>query len=206
MISPRGLTVAIKELINSNKLSILLILGGLVLIGLGLIYPKLENYLQIQPQPKFTKASLVVDIGGAVQNPGVYELSSEDKNKEFRVQDVIDEAGGFITEADLDWVSKNINLATVLEDGMKVYIPKIGEQKAVSASLENSSSSVLGVTNLVSLNTATEAELDKLPSVGPVTAAKIIASRPYGSINELVDKKIVPKATFEKIKSMIKTQ
>ena len=127
-----------------------------------------------------------MDVGGAVVKPGVYEITTEG-DKEIRVEDVLQEAGGFHSEADLDWVSKNINLATAVEDGMKVYIPKKGETKESNpnqnASLENSSTKVLGVTSLLNINTATEAELDFLPSVGKVTAGKIISGRPYTNIN-----------------------
>lgn len=193
------------DFLQQNKLSILLIVGGLVLISLGFLYPKLEANFQIQPTVKFEKAPLVVDIGGAVQSPGVYEIDTGEAR--VRVEDVISQAGGFHEEADLDWISKNINLATEVEDGMKIYIPKRGEAAAESLknpSLENSSNKVLGVTNLININSATEAELDNLPAVGKVTAGKIVSGRPYTNINELKERKIVPNSTFEKIKNLVK--
>jgi len=55
----------------------------------------------------------------------------------------------------------------------------------------------------VSINTGTESQLDSLPGVGPVTAAKIIASRPYQTLEEVVSKKAVGAALFEKIKNDI---
>lgn len=138
---------------------------------------------------------IAVDVEGAVEKPGVYRLSSDS-----RVQDALIFAGGLSGSADREIVAKNINLATKLTDGMKVYIPFQGEGTVIL------DVGVLTGGKIVNINLASEAELDGLPGIGKTTADKIISNRPYESIEALVEKKIVGQKVFGQIKDKIVAQ
>lgn len=127
-----------------------------------------------------------VEASGAVEKPGVYDMPYDS-----RVKDVLISAGGLVSKADRNYISKNINLAQRVVDGGKIYFPFEGE----------SGQKVVG--SLININLATEAQLDSLPGIGLATASKIVAGRPYQSISELVSKKIISNSVFQKIKDKI---
>lgn len=133
--------------------------------------------------------SIFIDIEGAVVRPGLYKLPADS-----RIQDGLVVAGGLSATADREHISKNVNLATKLVDGTKIYIPFVGEAVGGTA-----------VPNgLININFASESQLkDGLLGVGPATAQKIIAGRPYGSVDELLTKKIVGSKVFDQIKDKV---
>src|SRR3989338_1061661 len=186
------------EILDKFKIPIGLSLVGIILITGGLL---LGSKKDMSPKEDFPKESLVssqitVDVSGAVVNPGVYKLEAES-----RVEDAIKAAGGLAEQASGEYVSKSLNLAQKISDGVKIYIPYQGEKISGQASV----GIVAGVKSDsgVNINSSTQAELEALPGIGPVTASKIISGRPYGKVSDLLDQKIVPKATFEKIKDSL---
>jgi competence protein ComEA len=106
-----------------------------------------------------------------------------------RVQDVADAAGGFTGDADLS----AINLARRVRDGEIVLIASLSQSLATPGDpvRPDDVGSASGAANQkININTATVAELDVLPGIGEVTAARIIAFReehgPYRSVDDLV--------------------
>lgn len=195
-------------LVRANLLISALFSLGLICLTIGLIQyfaPKPESIIfESQGEVKSAEAkveltSLFVDVSGEVENPGLYEFKSE-----ARVQDALDKAGGLSEGADFEYVSKNLNLASKLGDGMKIYIPKAGETDANLVTTSSGLSQDSNTANsIISINNASVTQLESLPGVGPVTANKIIASRPYSSLDELVSKKAIGQSLFAKIKDAI---
>lgn len=142
---------------------------------------------------------VVVDVAGAVVKPGVYRLPTGS-----RVGDAIAAAGGFSPRVAAAAVDRGLNLAAVLQDGERIVVPSrdVPDPGAASGQPGPGASA-----SLIDLNTATQAELESLPGIGPVTAGKIIEARaeaPFRTIDELRDRKLVGPATFEKIRELIR--
>jgi competence protein ComEA len=140
---------------------------------------------------------LVVDVGGAVSKPGLYRLPAGS-----RIADAIAAAGGFGPAIDAE-AAAALNLAAPLQDGTKVQVP----QRGVGARGQTATTGAPGQPpGLVNLNTATQAELENLPGIGPVTAKKIIDARtemPFRSPDDLTARKVVGSSTFEKIQQLV---
>jgi len=140
---------------------------------------------------------ILVDVEGAVVKPGLYKLPLNS-----RIQDGLVAAGGMSALANREYVAKNLNLAIKLTDGGKIYIPSVGESVG-SSSVLSGFSQTGGGGDLVNINSSSQAQLEALPGIGPVTAAKIIGGRPYGLVDDLLSKKIVGSKVFDKIKDKI---
>ncbi|MEO8625111.1 MAG: ComEA family DNA-binding protein [Candidatus Limnocylindrales bacterium] len=141
-------------------------------------------------------AGLVVDVEGAVVDPGVHQVLAGS-----RVADAIAAAGGYSTEVDIAAAAGALNLAEPLTDGQKVHVPARGE---VAVLPDNVTPAPGGTTTgPVDINHASADELDTLPGIGPVTAAKIIAARPFATIDELDTRDVVGPSTLDKIRDLI---
>ena len=148
--------------------------------------------------PASSSRLLVVEVSGAVARPGVFRLPSGS-----RVADAIDAAGGYGPRVDVRAADRALNLAAPLQDGQKVHVPDRDEGAAAPPAGGGSRGPKTPSGGTVDVNRATPAELDALPGVGPATAAKIIAGRPYASLDELVSRKAVSAATLEKIRGLV---
>lgn len=187
-------------------LGVLLVVGGLVLKN----KPEggnsnVEVLEDDRPGSEEVSLKLVVDVAGAVNNPGVYSLEFNS-----RVEDAIVAAGNLSADADINWVDKNLNKASKLVDGQKLYIPQIKQTNVLSATNiagdENVAQSYSSSdSNLVNINTATLSELEGLPGIGQVYGKNIIDNRPYSDPSELLSKKVLKESTFEKIKDKVTT-
>ena len=146
------------------------------------------------PTPTATTPSIVVvDVVGAVARPGVVRLPAGS-----RVLDALLAAGGMTGDADLFAVNK----AALLRDGMRIYVPRPGEQVPAGS---------LGTPaeTKVDINRATESELDALHGVGPSIAAKIVRSRearPFARVEELQTRGLVTPKVFADIKDLVTTR
>lgn len=198
--------------VRANFLILALFSVGLIFLGIGVIqligsnktqieFEKGEGVVDSASSPQ--TGSIKVDVSGQVEKPGVYELPAG-----ARIQDALIAAGGLGQGADREYVEKAINLAQKVGDGAKIYIPRKDEKISASqiySGGNQTGGSVIGIASdgLISINNASASELDRLPGIGPVTAGKIIDGRPYGSIQELLEGKVVGQATYEKIKDQI---
>jgi competence protein ComEA len=145
---------------------------------------------------------LIVDVQGAVLRPGLQRLPDG-----ARVGDAIAAAGGYGPQLDIRAAAERLNLAERLSDGSKIYVPTRGDPTPPAAAPLTPAGGASGTTaGLIDVNTAGQAQLETLPGIGPVTAGKIIAAReeqPFTSIDELLGRKVVGPATFEKIKPLV---
>jgi competence protein ComEA len=146
-------------------------------------------------------ATIVVDVEGAVAQPGVRELPGGS-----RIADAIAAAGGYGPDVDLDATAATINLAQPLSDGEQVVIPRIGAKASVlpaPSAISGGEGSNGG--GLVNLNTATPEELEALPGIGAVTVQKIVAARqerPFASLDDAVTRGVIHRGQLEDIQGV----
>lgn len=137
---------------------------------------------------------VVVHVAGAVVTAGVYELPAGS-----RVVDAVQAAGGAVADAQPD----ALNLAALLVDGERVYVPKLGEVVPLVSTAVGDTTPA----GPLDLNTATAEQLDDLPGVGPATAAAIVSHRdsngPFSSVDELADVRGIGPAKLAAIRELV---
>ena len=147
-----------------------------------------------------TAAKLVVHVAGAVVRPGVVEIPPGS-----RVIDAIDAAGGATRDADV----AQLSLATKAVDGARVYVPKRGEQVPVPNDGATGTGTATGAepTGPINLNTASQAQLETLPGIGPSLAKEIIATRErlgaFASVDDLRRVHGIGDRRFEQLQPLV---
>lgn len=148
-----------------------------------------ENTVEFEEVKK-----IKVYITGEVNKPGVFEL-----DKDSRVEDAINSAGGLTNLANI----KNINLALIIEDGQKIYIPNINDNDIIDYySVEETSKN-----SKININKATISQLQNIPGVGPSLAEKIFNYRKengeFKNIEDLKKVNGIGEKKFESLKEFI---
>ena len=217
-----------------NKKIIIIILIIIIIVGTT-IYEKIikdRNLIEINEDIDITNTNeentteeqnttnsesnskIIIYITGQVRKEGVYEL---DENS--RITDAIEIAGGLTEEANIE----NINLAEVLEDGTKIYIPNKKENNkqteninliqkntgnTTEISKKNNTENKQNQNTKININTATQIELETLPGIGPSTALKIVNYRKdngkFKNIEDIKNVSGIGDSKFNNIKNLIK--
>ena len=173
--------------------------------------------LDLSPTP--TPGTIRVEISGGVSQPGVITLPEAS-----RLIDAISAVGGWGERVDPLRVELCLNLAAPIEDGSAVRIPTRDDRlllgltgvecgplyssaaEVASAGLSGGSGSGTATGGKIDLNHASAEELDTLPGIGPVTAAKIIAARkekPFLIVDDLRDRKIISEGVLQEIRALV---
>lgn len=159
-----------------------------------------EDFLE---QETLESERLVVYICGAVNQPGVYELSADS-----RLYEAVTLAGGFSPEADAAYH----NLARNLSDGERIYILSTAETKLLTtgqqvAGEEGKQEDSSGSETKINLNTATAEQLTSLPGIGEAKALAILEYRKnaggFANTEEIMNVSGIGEAMYEKIKDKI---
>lgn len=170
------------------------------------------------PQDLITGTEIRVEVSGAVRIPGVYALPAGS-----RLIDAITAAGGWGERIDPLRIEICLNLAAPLTDGSAIRIPSrddrfmLGVQGILCGTLYAApgdiaaadvagSVAVTATGGKVDLNTATAEQLDTLPGIGPVTAAKIIAARneaPFLIVDDLRTRGIISDRVLQQIRPLV---
>lgn len=140
---------------------------------------------------------IYIDISGSVEKPGLYEALYG-----IRLKQAIVLAGGLTDTADTDFFNRSFNLARIVKDQEKIYVPSVREV-ATGYDINSRTGTAANGNKLININIGGKNELDGLPGIGEVTVQKIIDGRPFEALEELIDRKIVNKTTYENIKDLI---
>jgi comEA protein len=147
-----------------------------------------------------TRPPVLVHVAGAVARPGLVEVPAG-----ARVADALAAAGGGLPEADLD----RLNLAAKVADGQRIPVARVGEPAPVGPVGDGGAGGgdPGGATGPIDLNSATEAQLDTLPGIGPTLAGAIIRERErrggFTSVDQLQDVRGIGEKRFADLRPLV---
>lgn len=155
------------------------------------------NGTNLEQSTEIEKASIVVEIKGEVVKPDVYKLKAGSI-----IKDLIDTAGGLTKDADIS----NINRAKELQNHELIVISNVNNKDVSQGTVSQLVNTVDD--GLISINTASESELQEIPGVGEVKAKGIISYREanggFKALEEMMNIDGIGEKTFEKMKDKIK--
>ena len=221
--------IRINDFNKKNKILLIVIVAIVAIISYYFIFDRKEEWLNNQEQNLEIKEeiktndqiennsneqqlekneNIIVHVSGAVNKEGIVELKNNS-----RIIDAIDKAGGLKDEADIT----NINLAYIIEDGMKIHIPSKEEKESTIIVESNIDSGTVEQSNeiksnnnkklKININTATKTDLETLPGIGESTALKIIEYRKkkgkFKLIEDIKQVNGIGENIFNKIKELI---
>jgi competence protein ComEA len=146
---------------------------------------------------------IFVHVLGAVRQPGLFELHDG-----ARVMDAVAAAGGLTESAD----PAGVNLARIVGDGEQLYVPRLGEAQPGAPPGSPPNGGAAGGAGApvgpLDLNTATVADLDTLPRIGPALAQRIIdyreANGRFRSVDDLRSVTGIGEKTFDGLKDLVR--
>ena len=167
------------------------------------LVPPPARHRSTRATPTTTVPPVLVHVAGAVVRPGLVRVTSG-----ARVADAIAAAGGAAPDADLD----RLNLAAKVADGQRIPVERIGAAPTPAAaggagSADPGSAEPGADSGPVNLNTATSADLDTLPGIGPTLAAAILRERErrggFTSVDQLRDVRGIGEKRFADLKDLV---
>lgn len=179
-----------------RMLLILIIIAGAVIVRMSQHNDdtiSIESDDSTADERKAKKTEYYVDISGAVEDPGVYKVSSK-----TRLFELIKMAGGLKKDADID----SINRASYVKDGDKIVI----SSTSGAAASGGSGGSGISTNGKININRADKNDLMEIPGVGEVIADRIIeyrAGNRFTSSEDIKNVKGIGDATFSKMESII---
>ena len=162
-----------------------------------------EIYYETKEKEEEQENFIIIHITGEIKTPGIIKIKENS-----RLADAIEAAGGLTENADIN----KINLAYIISDGQKIYIPNINDKTEDYVNSEAGNGVIIenmesNNKKLVNINTATQAELETLTGIGASTALKIINYRKengkFNNIEEIKNVSGIGGAKYEVIKNNI---